>query len=134
MTARYLLDTNHFSAYWHDDPRVSDLLADEPSSHMALSLPSVGELWFMVHHSTRVATNRRRLAALLRPMTLLDFDQTAAIEFGRIKSDLFRRGTIIPDVDVQIAAIARSRGLILLTADAHFSHVSGLTTEDWTRP
>jgi predicted nucleic acid-binding protein len=35
-------------------------------------------------------------------------------------------------VDVQIAAIARSQGLVLLTADAHFSHVSGLLTEDWS--
>lgn len=132
MTARFLLDTNHFSAYWRDDPPVANRLADEPAAHVALSLPSVGELWFMVYHSGRVASNRRRLNRLLQGMTLLDFDHSAAIEFGRIKSELSRRGTLIPDVDIQIAGVARSRGLVLLTADAHFSHISGLVTEDWT--
>src|SRR4051812_36203913 len=106
MTAQYLLDTNHFSAYWNDQQPISGRLANEPTSNIALSLPSVGELWFMIFNSGRVALNRRRLVRLLQPMTLLDFDQSAALEFGRIKAELLRRGTIIPDVDAQIAAIA----------------------------
>src|SRR3712207_6824696 len=123
MSARYLLATNHFSALWSGEGPVAERLAREPSAHFSVSLPTVGELWFMVFHSVRVAINRRRLQAALRTLTLLEFDHSAAMDFGRIKSELYRRGTIIPDVDVQIAAIARSRGLVLLTADAHFSHV-----------
>ena len=88
----------------------------------------------MLFHSTRVAVNRRHLKALLDRFNVLELDATAAIEFGRVKSELLRRGTIIPDVDVQIAAVARSRGLVLLTADAHISHIKGIVTEDWTRP
>ena len=63
-------------------------------------------------------------------MTILGLDRTAAMEFGRIKAELSRRGTLIPDADIQIAAVARSHGLVLLTADSHFSHIDGLTTED----
>lgn len=40
-------------------------------------------------------------------------------------------GRPIPDVDVQIAAIARANQLVLLTADAHFEQVSGLQVENW---
>jgi tRNA(fMet)-specific endonuclease VapC len=133
MTAHYLLDTNHFSGLWREQAPVVDRLAAQPAAHFAVSLPSAGELWFMVFHSARVAANRRRLATLLGDFELLDFDRSAAVEFGRIKAELHRRGTIIPDVDLQIAAIARSQGLVLLTADAHFSHVGGLITEDWSK-
>jgi tRNA(fMet)-specific endonuclease VapC len=86
----------------------------------------------MVFHSARVRVNRRRLSTLLEDFELLDFDRSAALEFGRIKAELSPRGTVLPDVDLQIAAIARSQGLVLLTADAHFSHVSGLMSEDWS--
>lgn len=129
---RYLLDTNYASAFWLDLPPVADRIASLARAELALALPSVGELWFMVYHSTRVAPNRRRLTAMLRDFNLLDFDTAAAAEFGKIKAELAKRGTIIPSVDVQIAAIARSHGLVLLTADAHFSHVSGLLSEDWS--
>ena len=134
MTAEYLLDTNHFSALWRDQRPTVERLAAAPSAHLSISRPSVGELWFMVFHSARVSLNRRRLKVLLEKFTILEFDASAAIEFGRIKSELIGRGTVLPDVDVQIAAVARSRGLVLLTADAHFSHVDGLVTEDWTQP
>lgn len=33
-----------------------------------------------------------------------------------------------------LPAVARSQGLVLLTADAHFSYVGGLTTENWLTP
>ena len=134
MTADYLLDTNHFSALWRDQRPAVDRLAASPNAHLAISRPSVGELWFMVFHSSRVALNRRRLKVLLGKFTVLEFDASAAMEFGRIKSELSGRGTILPDVDVQIAAVARSRGLVLLTGDAHFSHIDGVVTEDWSRP
>src|SRR3954451_3913580 len=91
MTAQYLLDTNHFSAYWKDQQPISGRLADEPTSNIALSLPSVGELWFMIFNSGRVALKRRRLVRLLQPMTLLDFDQSAALEFVRWSSGASKR-------------------------------------------
>jgi tRNA(fMet)-specific endonuclease VapC len=134
MTADYLLDTNHFSALWRDQRPAVDRFAAAPDARLAISRPSVGEFWFMVFHSARVALNRRRLRVLLEKFTVLEFDASAAVEFGRIKSELVRRGTVLPDVDVQIAAVARYRGLVLLTADAHFSHVRGLISEDWSRP
>lgn len=134
MIARYLLDTNHVSALWKDELPFVERYRGEPPAHFAISLPSVGELWFMVFNSGRIPLNRRRMKVLLGRFDLLDFDHAAAVEFGRIEVELLGRGTAIPEIDMQIAAVARSRGLVLLTADAHFSHVGGLTTEDWTAP
>lgn len=132
---RFLLDTNHCGTLLRDEQaplwgRLRPLRRDEA----LLARPSVGELWFMVYNSTRVDSNRTNLLALLKQFTILEFDAKAAEEFGRIRAELRKSGRSIPQVDVQIAAIARERGLVVLTADAHFSHVTGLVTENWLAP
>jgi tRNA(fMet)-specific endonuclease VapC len=85
----------------------------------------------MVFNSSRVEENERDLLRFLESFGHHEYDAAAAIEFGRIKSHLRRIGRPIPDVDVQIAAVARAHGLTLLTADAHFAFVEGLTIENW---
>jgi len=40
---------------------------------------------------------------------------------------------MIPNVEIQIAAIAISTGRVLLSDDAHFSNVQGLTRDNWVR-
>lgn len=130
----YLLDTNHVSAVFRQSPTILSRIAASPQSEYGVALPAIGELWFMVFNSVKIAQNTSDLERVLADFIAWPFDDEAAREFGRIKADQRRAGRPIPDVDVQIAAIARSRGLVLLTADAHFSHVNGLTIEDWTRP
>jgi tRNA(fMet)-specific endonuclease VapC len=101
------------------------------AASFALCLPSVGELWYMVLNSTRVEENEQDLQAFLAAFPLLSFDDHAAREYGQIRVQLRRLGRPIPEVDVQIAAIARSGGFIVLMADAHFSYVPGVQTENW---
>ena len=85
----------------------------------------------MVFNSARPSVNRNRLRSLLRGLKALPYEDAAATQFGKIKAALRRAGTLIPDVDVQIASIAIVNGLLLLTADSHFSYVDGLLTENW---
>jgi tRNA(fMet)-specific endonuclease VapC len=85
----------------------------------------------MVFNSARVAENRSRLEDLLRHFVLWEFDAAAAEEFGRIRVDIRGRGRPIPQIDAQIAAIARTNSLVLLTSDAHFAAVAGLRVENW---
>jgi tRNA(fMet)-specific endonuclease VapC len=128
---RYLLDTNHASTFWRKRHLVAARLQAVPDARFGLCLPSIGELWYMVFKSARVDSNSRELDLFLRDYVLWEYDSAAAVEFGRLKADLRKAGRPIPDVDVQIAAIARVNQLILLTADAHFVHVDGLMTESW---
>lgn len=102
-----------------------------PSEEIVLCRPSVGELWFMVWNSSQVAKNRKHLEDLLDSMTVWEFDADAAREFGRIRTELRRQGRPIPQIDVQIAAIARINDATLLTADRHFADVSGLRIQNW---
>ncbi len=63
---------------------------------------------------------------------LLAYDRDAAHEYGRIFSELKKRGRIIHQIDMQIAAIAFSLGnCTVVSGDSDLSAVPGLTVEKW---
>ena len=62
----------------------------------------------------------------------LPFDDDAAEHFGDIRATLARQGKPIGPYDLQIAAIARAHGLIVVTHNTReFTRVPGLMLEDW---
>jgi tRNA(fMet)-specific endonuclease VapC len=63
----------------------------------------------------------------------LPFEIEDAEEAGDIRAALERAGTPIGPYDILIAAQARRRGAILVTANEHeFARVPGLMVEDWS--
>ena len=66
-------------------------------------------------------------------MQVLDFDAEDAEEAGDIRATLQRAGTPIGPYDILIAAQARRRDALLVTANTReFARVPGLQIEDWT--
>lgn len=127
----YLLDTNHAGRMLDADSPWRARLTREPPAEFGISRPTVGELWFMVFNSQRVVENTRDLEDLLNRLTVWEYDDRAAVEFGRIQTELRRKGRPIPGIDVQVAAIARLNDLTVLSADRHLSFVPNLTIENW---
>jgi tRNA(fMet)-specific endonuclease VapC len=130
---RYLLDTNHASAVFKKQLNLPAHPKFTASDEFGIALPSIGELWFMVFNSARIQQNTQRLDEVLQDWRRWALDDQAVYEFGRIKAEARRTGRGIADVDTQIAAIARANGLTLLTDDADFSSVAGLTLDNWLR-
>ncbi|MGB7512494.1 MAG: type II toxin-antitoxin system VapC family toxin [Pelodictyon phaeoclathratiforme] len=90
------------------------------------------ELYFGAYKSTRRDENLALLDELSNGFLSLPFDGNAARQFGKIRAELARAGTPIGPYDLQIAAIALSRGLTLVTHNTReFSRVAGLYLEDW---
>ena len=58
-------------------------------------------------------------------------DQTTSETYGRVKAELAETGSLIPDNDIWIAAMARQFDLPLVTRDSHFAAVPRLTTLAW---
>ena len=127
----FALDTNHVSAIFKQDQRIISRIERTTQLELGSTMPSVGEMWFMVLNSDRIRANTARFESILQSFRIWDYDVAAANEFGRIKAELRRMGRPISDVDVQIAAIARLNGLTLLTSDKHFNAVPNLAAEDW---
>ena len=68
----------------------------------------------------------------LARLRIWPFDIKAAEEYGRIFATLRRKGTMIQQVDIQIAAIALSLGnCTVVTTDSDLSVVPGLSVENW---
>jgi tRNA(fMet)-specific endonuclease VapC len=81
---------------------------------------------------TRRDDNPALLDELIHGFCSFPFDGNAAYHFGRIRAELSKAGTPIGPCDLQIAAIALSHGLTLLTHNTReFSRVAGLNLEDW---
>jgi tRNA(fMet)-specific endonuclease VapC len=103
------------------------------ASYTTLWLPffALGELEYGVSHSSQPEKQRLALSAFLSGVDLLLPTKATAVEYGKIKADLARAGTPIPENDVWIAAQAKEHGLSLATCDAHFTRVRGLVVLDW---
>jgi tRNA(fMet)-specific endonuclease VapC len=130
----YLLDTNHAGALLRDNQKIRSHFEGLRDAELGISIPSVGELWFMIYNSSRPIENRVKLQALLSRLQIVSFGISEAEEFGRIRVELKKQGRPIPQIDIQIAATARIGNFVLVTTDSHFAHVSGLAIEDWTKP
>ena len=128
---RYLLDTNHAARLLDERAPLWDRFANLDRQQVGISMPTIGELWFMVFNSRRAQPNRARLESLLEQLRIWEFDSSAAMEFGRLRTELRAKGRPIPTFDILIAAIARANHLTLLTADHHFEAVGGLSVENW---
>lgn len=91
----------------------------------------VGELLYGAHFSAEIRNNLREIEAFIDVMTVVDCSRETAVHFGKTKSELRKRGSLIPDNDIWIACIALQHDLTLVTRDAHFQAVPGLAFETW---
>jgi tRNA(fMet)-specific endonuclease VapC len=131
---RYVFDTNHSFTLLNLAAPLWNRLKANATDDFFLCQPSICELWFMVFNSARIAENQKNLESLLATYPTLELNARAAMEYGRVRAELRVIGRPIPQIDTQIAAIARTNDLTVLTADAHFSFVSGLRRENWMSP
>lgn len=130
----YLLDTNICVALLKQNA-----LAVEKFNTKArlcyLSTIVVAELYKGVYCSQRLQQNLSVLEQFLSLMPIVDFDSSAAEEFGKIQAELRRIGKPTGELDAIIAAVARSRQDILVTNNTrHFINILGLQLENWLEP
>lgn len=131
----WLPDTNVWIRYLNSRPSPSPVKAHflrHPADRLFLCDIVKAELYFGAFKSTRRDENLALLDELGNGFSSLPFDSSAARHFGQIRAELTKAGTPIGPYDIQIAAIALSKGLTLVTHNTReFSRVAGLNIEDW---
>lgn len=130
---KYLLDTNICVALIRRRPAaLIERITSQPPGAVGLSCITLAELAHGVEHSARPQQNLSALEQFLLPLELADFDQRAALAYGKIRAQLERDGQIIGSMDLLIAAHAVSLETILVTNNVReFQRVARLNVEDW---
>jgi tRNA(fMet)-specific endonuclease VapC len=135
MSVRYLLDTN-ICIYIakHNPPAVRAHFARHAAEEIAMSVITLGELRFGAEKSQsreRAMAIIQQLEGLISPRAL---PEAAGEHYGQIRAALQKRGAIIGNNDLWLAAHARAEGWILVTKNTReFARVPGIQLENWAK-
>ncbi len=129
----YLLDTNSVSYWMRGNSHIIQKISEKSPSDFAISLITYAEICYGIEKSPhRKKERKEKLKSIVSLIDIIQMDIQAAHHYARIRVYLENQGTVISERDVQIASIARSRDLVLVTHNVkEFTRVPDLTVEDW---
>ncbi|MBS9388854.1 MULTISPECIES: type II toxin-antitoxin system VapC family toxin [unclassified Dolichospermum] len=129
----YLLDTNICIAILKANENVVSQFHEKYQSCYLSSLV-LAELYKGVYCSTKVERNLDNLKKFANLLAMIDFDEKAAIEFGKIQNELRKIGKPTGQLDALIAAVAISQNYILVTDNTRdFENITNLILENWLK-
>ena len=130
---RYLLDTNHLSAYMDRESALERRIDEglKAGDRIGICLPVLCEYRAGILLGRRHQRNLARLQTALSVLRLWPVDEETAAVFADIFREMRAAGKVLSQFDLLIAALVRQRGLILLTADQDFQPIGGLKIENW---
>ena len=137
MTLKYLIDTNTISEPVRETPNLKVLRKMKLHSS-EMGIPSIvwHELLFGVERLEK-SKKRERLEFYLNStiqttLPILNYDEKAALWHAQERARLQKLGLQVPFADAQIAAIAYTNQLILVTRnEPDFKHFKKLKVENW---
>jgi tRNA(fMet)-specific endonuclease VapC len=133
MEARFLLDTNICIYVRRKKPEeVLRRFRTLKTGEAGLSVITFGELVYGAEKSAQRAAALELLRELARVLPVMGMPETAAEAYGSMRAELERKGQMIGNNDLWIAAHAKAAGLTLVTNnEREFRRVRGLKIENW---
>lgn len=130
----YLLDTNTcIFAIKRKPEKVFETIKEKSTNGIYISSLTVAELEYGVENSSQVKKNRIALLKFISVFNVINFDDSDAINYGRLKAKLKKKGRIIGPIDMLLAAQTLNKDMIFVTNNAReFERVEGLRIEDWS--
>jgi tRNA(fMet)-specific endonuclease VapC len=135
MTA-YLLDTNHVGMAVNRASVVGQRILEARLAGIRLGtcLPVLCEVEAGLRQVRHKVKYRRNLNHLLVQLRLWPVDLNTARIYGDLYMQVRRRGRVLSQVDIMIAALARQMKLTILTTDRDFEALPDIQTADWSNP
>jgi len=129
----YLLDSNICIYTINKRPiEVIEKVKAFRNDEICISSITISELEYGIQKSKIKSNSREALIKFLVPFEILNYDSCDAYEYGKIRAFLESKGKLIGPYDLQIAAQAISRNLILVTNNVkEFSRIPELRIENW---
>ena len=133
MTRGYLLDTNHVGQSVRPGSIVKAriIALRGRGIRVGTCVPLLCEIEAGIRQVSEPATYRQNLDRLLRQIRLWPIEVATAEHYGIIHQELRRRGRVLSQVDIMLAALARQMRLTLITSDRDFTALPDVATENW---
>ncbi len=130
---KYMLDTNIcIYIIKHKPEKVIERFLKLDPKEICISSITFAELSYGAEKSLEKIKNHIALTLFLSNLEIKSFDMKAAEEYGYVRAELEAKDSPIGSLDTEIAAHARSLGLILVTNNTReFERVEGLKFENW---
>jgi len=129
------LSARHESPWARGDARLAGAATDRRASRWRRQNghvhPRPGEIEAGIQQVNQPDAYRLNLDRLLRQVTIWPVDRFTAEAYGVIHCDLKRRGRVLSQVDMMLAALARQMKLTLVTTDHDFAALPDVPTENW---
>jgi tRNA(fMet)-specific endonuclease VapC len=131
----YLLDTNICIYIIKKKPvEVFEKFKNLTIGDVGISSITLAELQYGIEKSSNIEKNRDALEKFLTPIEIIDYGYEAAVEYGKIRTQLEKKGIPIGPLDLLIASHAKSLDVILVTNNMkEFERIAGLKIENWTK-
>ena len=131
----YLFDTDAICNILKKRPsqKLLEKLSALPCSSQFITTITISEIVYGALKSQHPEYHMKNLEELLLPnVNVLAFDSKAAYICGRLRYALETKGITSSFTDLQIAAVAISNDMTLVTGNLrHFTCIDGLTVENW---
>ena len=130
---KYMLDTNICIAIIKNCPlEVRERLSVTEIGEVAISSIVLAQLYYGVELSCKKKENLDALEEFLKYITVLDWPEQAASQYGIIRAYLRKKGIPIGANDLLIAAHATALDIILVSDNTkEFTRVPKLRLENW---
>jgi len=131
----YIFDTDIYTNVMRRIPseKLLNRLKKVPRRDQFTTTITIAEVYYgLIKASNKTKLLKLFESVLLPRATILPFAFSAAKKYGEIRSFLVKQGTPLAHADLQIASIALSMNMILITGNLkHFQRVPQLTVENW---
>lgn len=129
----YMLDTDMCSYIIRERPiGVLEHFRKLAMEQICISTVTYAELLYGVERSSSKRINRPIIDDFVQHLDVIEWDNAAAEQYGKIRANLEARGKPIGAMDMMIAAHAKSIKAVLVTNNQkHFARIKGLKVENW---
>lgn len=131
-----LLDTDVLSAIMRGEPEAVRRASEYLAVHERLTFSAITRYEILRGlHAKQALAQLDAFDRFAAASQVLPVNDAVIVTASRTYAELYRHGDLIGDADILISATAMEHDLTLVTNNMrHFSRISGLRLENWTKP
>ena len=131
----YLMDTDHVIGLIGSEKAIVERMkrSGKAGDRFCICATVLSELYWFAKATAQMDANTAALTELVSEMAVWELDRGAAEIVGEILAEQRALGRPTSRAAAEIAAVARQRGLVVLSSDGAFRAIRDLTVEDWRR-